>query len=260
MSWEKLFSVAGKTALVTGGSRGVGLMIARGLVDAGAKVYIASRTAEVCDQVAAELSARPGEGACVSVPTDLSTEEGCAHLADAVAAREPRLDILVNNAGTPGPLARKDHTDAGWQETLAVNLVSVYHLTQLLLPLLKRASRPDDPARVVNVGSVTGVSAPRADAYAYPASKAGMHLLTAHMAKRFAPRVTVNAMILGPFESKMTEKAMQLFRAKVAQTVPLLRIGRPDDVAGTTRFLCSRAGAYLTGALLPVDGGASTAA
>jgi NAD(P)-dependent dehydrogenase (short-subunit alcohol dehydrogenase family) len=259
MGVAELFSVAGKVAVVTGGSRGVGRMIAHGFVEAGARVYIAARTAEVCDQTAAELSALPGEGACISVPADLSTEEGCRALAEAVAAREDELHILVNNAGVPGPMSTKRHDDAGWQDVLAVNLLGVYHLTQQLLPQLKKASRPDDPARVINIGSLTGLSAPDVDSYAYAASKAGMHHLTAHLAKRLAPRVTVNAMVLGPFESKMTEKAIALFRERIAAAAPLNRIGRPDDLAGTARFLSSRAGAYLTGVLIPVDGGMATA-
>jgi NAD(P)-dependent dehydrogenase (short-subunit alcohol dehydrogenase family) len=212
----------------------------------------------VCDQVAAELSALPGEGECVSLPTDLSTEDGCRRLAEAVTEREPKLHVLVNNAGIAGPKSNKKHDDASWQEVLAVNLQSVYHLTQQLRPLLRQASQPHDPGRVINIGSVTGVSAPEVDTFGYTASKAGMHHLTAHLAKRLAPRITVNAMVLGPFESKMTETPLLLFPDKVAQAVPLKRIGRPDDVAGTARFLASRAGAYLTGALIPVDGGMLT--
>jgi NAD(P)-dependent dehydrogenase (short-subunit alcohol dehydrogenase family) len=256
---RELFSIAGRTAVVTGGSRGVGLMIARGFVEAGARVYIASRTAEVCDKVAAELSNLPGDGECVSLPTDVSTRRGCRALADAVAEREPALDILVNNAGIQGPVSAKRHTEDAWHEVLAVNLEAVYHLTQLCLPLLKRASREDDPSRVINVGSLTGLRAMDLEAYAYASSKAGMHHLTAYLARRLAPEVTVNAMALGPFESKMTESTLMLFPGRVAASTPLKRIGRPDDVAGTARFFASRAGAYLTGAVIPVDGGLSRA-
>lgn len=256
----ELFAVAGKTALVTGGSRGVGLMIARGLVEAGARVYVASRTAEACHRVAAELSGVPGGGGCVAIPADVSSESGCRALAAAVTACEPSLHILVNNAGIQGPVSRQGHRDEAWREVLAVNLQAVFHLTQQLLPALGRASTPGDPGRVINVGSVTGRRALHLEAYAYAASKAAMHHLTGHLAKRLAPRVTVNAVALGPFESRMMENILTMVGGAVAASMPLRRIGRPDDVAGAVRFLASRAGAYLTGAVIPVDGGLSTTA
>jgi NAD(P)-dependent dehydrogenase (short-subunit alcohol dehydrogenase family) len=259
MSTRELFSIAGKTAVVTGGSRGVGLMIARGFVEAGAKVYIASRTAEVCDEVAAELSALPGDGECVSIPADVSTRDGCRALAAAVTEREPALHILVNNAGIQGPVSLRRHNPEAWDEVLAVNLEGVFNCTYSFLPLLKKASGENDPARVINIGSLTGRRTMNMEAFAYSSSKAGMHFLTASMARRLAPEVTVNAMALGPFESKMMETMLTVFGGTVAANAPLKRIGRPDDVAGTARFLASRAGTYLTGVVLPVDGGLSTA-
>jgi NAD(P)-dependent dehydrogenase (short-subunit alcohol dehydrogenase family) len=256
---QDLFSIAGKTAVVTGGSRGVGLMIARGLVEAGATVYIASRNAEVCDKVAAELSGLPGAGHCISLPTDLSTEAGCRTLKAAVADHTDSLDILVNNAGMQGPVSKRGNRESAWREVLALNLQAVYHLTQFFLPMLRRASHDDDPSRVINVGSLTGLRASDLEAYAYISSKAGMHHLTAYLAKHLAPDVTVNAMALGPFQSKMTENVLKLVGSVVIDHTPLKRIGRPDDVAGTTIFLASKAGAYLTGAVIPVDGGLSRA-
>jgi NAD(P)-dependent dehydrogenase (short-subunit alcohol dehydrogenase family) len=255
MSTNSLFSVAGKTAVVTGGSRGVGLMIARGFVEAGAKVYVASRSADVCDKVAAELSNLPGDGECVSLPTDLSTEEGCRSLADAVGEREDKLDILVNNAGIQGALSMRSHDEASWQQVLAVNLQAVFHLTRAFRPQLKAASREDDPARVLNVGSVAGLRPQMLEAYAYASSKAALHHMTGHLARQLGPEITVNAIALGPFESKMMETTLALFGGMVARAVPLKRIGRPGDVAGAAIFLSSRAGSYLTGAIVPVEGG-----
>lgn len=255
MSTNGLFSITGKTALVTGGSRGVGLMIAQGFVEAGAKVYIASRSADVCDKVAAELSNLPGEGHCVSLPADVSTEEGCSALVAAVAEREDRLDILVNNAGIQGALTMRRHDEAVWQQVLATNVQAVFHLTRGLRRLLKASSRADDPARVLNIGSVAGLRPQMLEAYAYASSKAALHHLTMHLARQLGPEITVNAMALGPFESKMMETTLAVFGETVARAVPMKRIGRPSDVAGTAIFLSSRAGSYLTGAIVPVEGG-----
>jgi NAD(P)-dependent dehydrogenase (short-subunit alcohol dehydrogenase family) len=258
VSTAELFSVAGRTALVTGGSRGVGLMVARGLVRAGAHVHIAARDAEALAEAVDELAAEAG-GTCTAVRADLSSEQGCRELADTVAEEVPALDILVNNAGIHGPLSRRRHDEAAWRQVVAVNLEGVYHLTSFLLPSLRRAARAGAPSRVINIGSVTGLSPPHLDAYAYAASKAGVHHLTTHLAKRLAPRVTVNALALGPFESRMTENALTVVGGMIAEGTPLKRIGRPGDVAGTALFLASRAGAYVTGAVIPVDGGLSRA-
>lgn len=258
MGMDELFSIAGKTAVVTGGSRGVGLTIARGFVEAGAKVYIASRSAEVCDKVAAQLSDLPGAGKCVSLPADLSTEAGCRGLADAVKEREDSLDVLVNNAGVMGEMWMRRLTHAVWQEVLALNVEAGFYLTRDLLPLLKAASRDGEPSRVVNIGSVAGSTTSDLDMYAYSTSKAAVHHLTAHLARRLAPEVTVNAMAPGTYETKMTETMLKLFGESIRKGIPMQRIGRADDLVGTAIFLASRAGAYLTGAVIPVDGGAST--
>ena len=251
---QDLFSVAGKTALVTGGSRGIGLMIARGFVEAGARVYISSRKAEVCDRVAAELA---GAGTCMSLPADLSTEAGARALADALAAREEKLDVLVNNAGANWGAPLAEYPDSAWDKVLALNVKSVFHLSRFLLPLLEQAARPGDPARIINIGSIDGLHVPVLETYAYSASKAAVHHLTRVLARRLAPRITVNAVAPGPFESKMTAFMLDSPEARgtVEQMVPLGRIGRPDDVAGLTRFLASRAGSYLTGTVIPLDGG-----
>ena len=250
-----LFSIEGKVALVTGGSRGIGLMIASGFVDAGAKVYISSRKAQVCDEMAAELSKR---GECISLPADLSTEDGCRGLAAELATREARLDILVNNAGATWGAPLETFDEAAWERVLALNVKGVFHTTKFLLPLLEAAGTAARPARVINIGSIDGLRTPAMETYSYSASKAAVHMLTRHLAKRLAPAVTVNAIAPGPFESKMMASTLEAFGEQIAQSTPLRRIGRPDDMAGTAIFLSSRAGAYLTGAVIPVDGGIST--
>lgn len=250
-----LFSIHGKTALVTGGSRGIGLMIASGFIDAGARVYISSRKAEVCATVAAELSER---GECIALPADLSSEDECRRLAEELADREDRLDILVNNAGATWGAPLADFDEAAWERVLSLNLKAVFHLTKFLLPLLQTAGTNEEPARVINIGSIDGMSVPLLETYAYSASKAGVHMLTRHLARELAPTVTVNAIAPGPFESKMMAATLENFGDEIIASAPLKRIGRPDDVAGTAIYLASRAGAYLTGAVIPVDGGIAT--
>jgi NAD(P)-dependent dehydrogenase (short-subunit alcohol dehydrogenase family) len=230
-------------------------MIASGFVDAGAKVYISSRKAQVCDEMAAELSKR---GECISLPADLSTEDGCRGLAAELATREARLDILVNNAGATWGAPLETFDEAAWERVLALNVKGVFHTTKFLLPLLEAAGTAERPARVINIGSIDGLRTPAMETYSYSASKAAVHMLTRHLAKRLAPAVTVNAIAPGPFESKMMASTLEAFGEQIAQSTPLRRIGRPDDMAGTAIFLSSRAGAYLTGAVIPVDGGIST--
>lgn len=252
-----LFSIAGKTALVTGGSRGIGLMIARGYVEAGARVYISSRKADVLDEVAAELS-KVGE--CHAIAADLSTEPECRRLAEAIAARESSLDILVNNAGATWGAPLDQFDEAAWERALALNVEGVFHLTKFLLPLLGAAGTADEPARVINIGSIDGIRVPLMENYSYSASKAAVHMLTRHLAKRLAPEITVNAIAPGPFESKMMAATLEAFGEQIAANAPLKRIGRPDDMAGAAIYLASRAGAYLTGAVIPVDGGIASLA
>ena len=253
---KDLFSIDGKVAVVTGGSRGIGLMIARGFVEHGAKVYIAARKKEACDQAAAELSR---VGTCVSLPGDLSTEAGAKQLAEAVAAHEPALHILVNNAGANWGAPLAEYPDSAWDKVLALNLKGVFLLTRAFLPLLEKGARPGDPARVINISSIDGLRVPILETFAYSASKAGVHHLTRVLAQHVAGRgITVNAIAPGPFESKMMAATLERFRDSIVASCPLGRIGEPEDVAGTAIFLASRAGAYLTGAVIPVDGGIST--
>jgi NAD(P)-dependent dehydrogenase (short-subunit alcohol dehydrogenase family) len=253
---SNLFSIEGKTAVVTGGSRGIGLMIARGMVEAGANVYISSRKAEVCGEVAAELSKA---GRCTSIPADLGTEAGCRSLADEIAKREERLHILVNNAGANWGAPLAEFPDSAFDKVFALNVKGVFHLTRFLVPLLAKAASDDDPARVINIGSIDGLQAPMLETYSYSSSKAAVHHMTRVLAHRLAAqRITVNAIAPGPFESKMMAETLQRFGDSIKASCPLGRIGRPEDMAGTAIFLASRAGSYLTGAVIPVDGGIST--
>jgi NAD(P)-dependent dehydrogenase (short-subunit alcohol dehydrogenase family) len=250
-----LFSIDGKVALVTGGSRGIGLMIARGFVEAGAKVYISSRKADVCDRVAAELAQ---DGTCVSLPADLSTDAGARALAAALTAREPALHVLVNNAGANWGAPLAEFPDSAWDKVLALNVKAIFHLTRALLPQLERAAKFGDPARVINIGSIDGLQAPVLETYSYSASKAAVHQLTRVLAHKLAPSITVNAIAPGPFESKMMHETLERFRDVIVSGCPMGRIGEPEDMAGAAIYLASRAGAYLTGAVIPVDGGITT--
>jgi NAD(P)-dependent dehydrogenase (short-subunit alcohol dehydrogenase family) len=251
-----LFDIAGKNALVTGGSRGIGLMIARGYVEAGAKVYISSRKAEVCNEVAAELSKI---GTCISLPADLARDDEIVRLAAELSGLEERLDILVNNAGANWGAPLADYPVDAFDKVMTLNVKAVFRLTQLLVPLLEAAGTADDPARVINIGSIDGIQVPILDTYAYSSSKAAVHQLSRHLAKQLGPHnITVNAVAPGPFESKMMAETLRNFGDAIARTSPLGRIGRPDDMAGVAIYLASRAGAYVTGAVIPVDGGIAT--
>jgi NAD(P)-dependent dehydrogenase (short-subunit alcohol dehydrogenase family) len=255
MTAADLFSIAGKKALVTGGTRGIGRMIAEGFVEAGADVYISSRKADACAEVAAELAQK---GSCTGLPADLSTESGCRGLAEEMAARVDGLDILVNNAGATWGTPLAEFDEAAFEKVLALNVKGVFHLTKFLVPLLQSAGTQDEPARVINIGSIDGIQVPALETYSYSASKAAVHQLTRHLAKRLAPTVTVNAIAPGPFESKMMAATLASFGEQIAASAPLKRIGRPDDMAGAAIYLASRAGAYVTGAIIPVDGGIAT--
>jgi NAD(P)-dependent dehydrogenase (short-subunit alcohol dehydrogenase family) len=250
---QDLFSVKGKVAVVSGGSRGIGAMIARGFVEAGAKVYISARKAAECAATAEELSKN---GTCIAIPADLSTEAGCRAVADAVAARETALDILVNNAGANWGAPLAEFPDSGWDKVLALNVKGVFNLTRALVPLLEKGAKPGDPARIINIGSIDGLRVPMLETYSYSASKAAVHHLTRVLAVQLAPRgITVNAVAPGPFESKMMAATLDRFRDAIVATCPLGRIGEPEDMAGVAIYLASRAGAYVTGVVIPVDGG-----
>ena len=253
---QNLFSIDGKVAVVTGGSRGIGLMIARGFIEAGVKVYISARKREACEQTAAALSTL---GTCIALPADLATEAGAQHLAAEIGKRESQLHILVNNAGANWGAPLAEYPDAAWDKVLATNVKGPFLLTRELLPLLEKAAQPGDPARVINIGSIDGLQVPLLETYAYSASKAAIHHLTRVLARALAPRrITVNAVAPGPFESKMMAETLARFKDAIVGSCPLGRIGEPEDMAGIAIYLASRAGAYVTGAVIPVDGGIST--
>jgi NAD(P)-dependent dehydrogenase (short-subunit alcohol dehydrogenase family) len=247
-----LFDLSGKKALVTGGSRGIGLMIARGLLDAGASVVLSSRDEEACAKAVAELSSH---GQVSAVPADLQTEEECVRLADAV----DELDILVNNAGATWGAPFEEFPASAWDKVLNLNLKSPFFLTRAALAKLEARGTHDDPSRVINIGSIDGLHVSSLPTYSYAASKAGIHHLTRMLARDLGPRhITVNAVAPGPFESKMMAATLESFGDAIAGGAPLRRIGRPDDMAGVAVFLASRAGSYVTGAVIPVDGGIAT--
>jgi NAD(P)-dependent dehydrogenase (short-subunit alcohol dehydrogenase family) len=253
---ERLFGLRGKVALVTGGGQGIGRMIAAGLLSAGADVYIASRKLDVCEATAAELA---GLGRCVALAADLSSEEGCTELAAALRDRESQLHVLVNNSGATWGAPLDEFPDSAWDRSFDLNVRAVFNLTRALLPQLRAAATEDDPARVVNIGSIDGLRVPTLETYAYSASKAAVHHLTRVLARRLGPDgITVNAIAPGPFESHMMRATLETFGAEIAATSPLGRIGHPDDIAGAAIYLSSQAGAYVTGAVLPVDGGIVT--
>lgn len=250
-----LFDVTGKVAVVTGGTRGIGFVIARGLLEAGATVVISSRKADAVEAAVTELSAF---GAVTGIAADVSSEAGVEALAAFVAAAHPKVHLLFNNAGATWGAPVDDFPASGFEKILSTNVQGVFALTSKLLPQLRAAATAEDPARVINIGSVDGLRVPMMENYSYSASKAAVHMLTRHLAKRLASeQITVNAIAPGPFASKMTAfmLASDEGRDAVASTVPLGRIGTDDDLVGTALFLSSRAGAYLTGAIIPLDGG-----
>ena len=253
---SSLFSLEGKVALITGGSRGIGRMIAEGYVQAGAKVYISSRKREACEETAEDLSK---QGVCVALPADVATSEGRGLLVEEISRREGRLHILVNNAGANWGAPYAEFPEKGFRKVLELNLTSVFFLTRDLTPLLEKAASSEDPARVVNVGSMDGIHVPTiipTGVFAYSSSKAGLHHLSKSLAVELGPRkITVNAIAPGYFESKMTAEVLVKHGDAIRERCPLDRIGRPEEMAGVAIYLASRAGAYTSGIVIPVDGG-----
>jgi NAD(P)-dependent dehydrogenase (short-subunit alcohol dehydrogenase family) len=252
---KELFSLHGRVALVTGGSRGIGRMIATGFLHHGAKVYITARKAAACDAAAAELSAI---GPCISLPCDVSSVEAARALAAEIAGREPALDILVNNAGAAWGEPFDTFPENGWDKVVDLNMKAPFFLTQALHAQLKAAARTR-PAKVINIASIDGISVNQWETYSYAASKAGLIHLTRRLALRLAQdNIVVSGIAPGPFASEMNKDARD-HGEQVAQRVPIGRIGAPEDMAGAAVFLASRAGDYVVGDTLVVDGGVTNA-
>ena len=254
----RLFSLEGKTAFVTGGATGIGRMITTALAGAGANVMIASRKLEICQATADEINAEGHPGSVEAFAGDVASEAGVEALAGEVKARTDRLDILFNNAGVSWGAPLEEFPYHAWQKVFSVNVAGLFAMTQQLLPLLDAAASLEDPARVVNLGSVMGAAPLGENVYSYASSKAAVHHLTRCLAKELSGRhITVNAFAPGPFQSKMTAFATGTDEKaeRVGAGVPMGRIGSPDDIAGAALFLCGRGGAYTTGAILPLDGG-----
>jgi NAD(P)-dependent dehydrogenase (short-subunit alcohol dehydrogenase family) len=257
MDVNALFDVRGKTALVTGGSRGIGLMIAEGLLCAGARVFICARKAAELE--AAEKKLAPF-GECIAVQADLGSGAGCRSVVDSLSEQTSNLHILVNNAGTTWAAALDDFPRDAFDKVLSVNLTGPFDLIRLLLPLLRNAATGEDPARIINLSSTAGLTPPASESFPYSASKAGLIMLSRHLARRLAPEmITVNTIAPGAFPSRMTAPFMHADGSQTHWNIPLGRMGRPQDIAGAVIFLASPAGAYLTGAVLPVSGGMATA-
>ena len=255
MDTTTLFSLKGRTALITGGSRGIGRMIAEGYLAQGARVYISARKAAACDQTAKELSAF---GSCVSLPADVSTLAGAQALVEAYAKHESSLDILVNNAGAAWGAPYDEFPESGWDKVVDLNLKAPFFLTQALTPMLKKAAT-DHLAKVINIASIDGISVNPQETYSYAASKAGLIQLTRRMALRLAQdRIVVSAIAPGAFASDMNKDARD-HGDEVKGRIPAGRIGTPEDMAGAAIYLASRAGDYVMGSTLIVDGGVTHA-
>ena len=250
---ENLFNLNGKIALVTGGSRGIGAMIAEGFVRNGVKTYISSRKSDPCDKKAKELSKY---GECISIPADLTDMNEMDKLVTKIKDKETKLNILVNNAGAAWGASFDDFPEIGWDKVMDTNVKSVFFLTQKLVDILETSASTSDPSRIINIGSIDGLGIPRAETYSYPASKAAVHQLTKVLANRLANRnINVNAIAPGPFESNMMAHTLEEYGEQIKSSVPRGRIGVPEDMAGVSIFLSSKASSYITGSIIPVDGG-----
>jgi NAD(P)-dependent dehydrogenase (short-subunit alcohol dehydrogenase family) len=258
---NNLFSIEGKVAFISGGSRGIGEMIAAGFLANGAKVYISSRKAQVCDETAKRLAAEYG-GECISIPADLSTLEGIETAVQAFAEREEKLDVLINNAGASWGAPLEEFPESGWDKVMDVNVKSVFFLTQKMLPLLEKAGTAEDPARVINIGSVDGIKSPAFETFSYGPSKAAVHHLTRILAGHLTKRnIICNAIAPGPFPTWMLSTGVggggdtDIDWSDVAARNPRGRVGTPEDIAGLAIFLSSRAGAFTVGEVITCDGG-----
>ncbi|KAK0745304.1 hypothetical protein B0T21DRAFT_430688 [Apiosordaria backusii] len=256
MDINNLFSVKDKVVLITGGAKGIGLMISTAFVSAQAKVYISSRDASACSAACEQLNKiRPNSA--FSLPADLQSEAEVHRLASSLAKLEPAgIHVLINNSGATWGESYDSYPDAAWTKLLTLNLARVFTLTQALTPLLEKASKKGDPGRVINIGSIDGLRVPALPTFAYSASKAGLHHLSRHLAVELGPRgITSNTIACGPFPSKMMKHTLDTMGEVIKGVNPLGRVGEPEDVGGACLFLASRVGGYVNGATVAVDGG-----
>ncbi len=250
---DQLFDIHGKVALVTGGTSGIGLMIAKALVKRGVKTYITGRDLARANEMAADIK---GDGPCIGLAADLGLADGPAALAAEFSRREAALHILVNNAGAGERSGIETTTVADWDLVMDVNLRATFFLVQQLLPQLRAAARPEDPARIINIGSIGGLHVPNWEAFPYGASKAAVHQLTRALAKRLGPEhILTNAIAPGPFPSGLTDTGSEAVKKSIATYIPLQRAGEPGDMEGLVVFLASRASRYINGTTIPLDGG-----
>lgn len=255
---DNLFSLSGKVAVVTGGSRGIGAMIARGFIDSGVKTYITSRKLEELQATASQLSEF---GECIAIQSDLSTLDGVTAFADAIKEREPEIHILVNNAGASWGAPIDEYPESGWDKVMDLNVKSIFFLTQQLLPVLRAAGNQHDPARVINISSINALANPLMPVYAYAASKAAVVQMTRHLAADLArEHINVNGIAPGFFHSKMTAGLLDQFEQQLLAKTPRGRMGEPEDMAGTAIYLASRASAWVVGHTIVLDGGIIAAA
>jgi len=259
---KDIFSIKDKVALITGGSRGIGEMIAAGFISSGAKVYISSRKSDVCTKTASRLS-KEFKGTCISLPGDVSNLEGINGLVETLSKNEKHLDILVNNAGASWGAPLEEYPESGWDKVMDTNVKGVFFLTQKLLPFLKRAGSSEDPSRIINIGSVDGIKNSVFDTFAYGPSKAALHHLTRLLAAKLVQdNIIVNAIAPGPFPTWMLSTGVgfggetDVDWSEVGKRNPRGRVGTMEDIAGLAIFLSSRAGAYTVGETITCDGGA----
>jgi len=253
---NNLFNVKDKIVVITGGARGIGLMIAQGFIDNGAKVILASRRSETLEKAVNFLSQR-GPGTCYAFTADISREEDCKSLAERIASRENHIDVLLNNAGASWGAPLESYPSSGWDKVMATNVKSIFYLTRYCLPLLEKTYELfRTPARVINIGSIDGIRVPSYDAFAYFASKAAVHQLTRVLAYQFMDKkITVNAVAAGPFETKMMAGILKTFGDVIQSSTLFQRIGEVEDIVGVCIYLSSKAAEWVTGVVIPIDGG-----
>ena len=255
---KSLFDIEGKVVLITGGARGIGLMLTKAFLTAGARVYITSRNEKSCYDVAEKMSEL---GYCKALPADLSKTNEIDGLISDFGEREQYLNVLINNAGTTWGASFDDFPEIGWDKVLTLNLKSPFFIMQKFLPFLEKVGKRDDPSRIINIGSVDGIASSIFENISYSASKAALHHVTKVAAAKLAPRhLTVNCIAPGPFLTDMMLPMVDKMGANAIELeVPMKRLGTDDDIGGVAVFLSSKAASYITGALLPVDGGLTAA-